>query len=229
MLVKYCPPLQLVNEAGLPLFSIKTSNLLDGMTGWKSANLGNTFYHANYIDAAGLSVEDKTIFIEAAATQCTGVFEFLGGESTDSILVWDIMTSIPVDWAAMDANAWSNFIRCGLGFPTTTLNFEHVLYQRLTRFGPDLDNGGTIAIKSLDEQSGSLQPTASDRIYCTRVVLLDPQSPDPGPPATGLYEVIVPPNRFVIQADAREEKEYQYLMRLKKSYDLQNEPDVDKL
>jgi hypothetical protein len=156
------------------------------------------------------------------------VFEFIAGEPEDSILVWDIMTSIPVDWENLDQNNWLQFLYCGLGFPMSFLNFEHVIYQRLTRYGPDLDNGGTIAIKTLDEQSGSLQPTASDRIYCTRVLILDPQSPSPGPPVTGLSQVIVPPVRYVIYGEARAEAEYQYLMRLKKSYDLQNEPDVDK-
>ena len=233
-LTKYVPPLMLVNSPGLPFFGIKSSGLLllGSQSGWEQATNGvsifNTFFHTNYIDVAGLSVEEKTVFIEAAATQCGGFFEFVNGSAADSVLVWDIMTSIPVDWANADAPFWGAFNYPGLGFPTTPLNFEHVLYQRLTRFGPDLDNGATIAIKTLDEQSGSLQPTASDRIYCHRVVLLDPNSPEPGPPATGLSQVVIPPVRFVIQAEAREEKDYQYLMRLKKSFDLQNDPDVDK-
>jgi hypothetical protein len=33
--------------------------------------------------------------------------------------------------------------------------------------------------------------------------------------------------RYLLRASAKEEAEFEYLMRLKRSYDLQNEPDVD--
>ena len=33
--------------------------------------------------------------------------------------------------------------------------------------------------------------------------------------------------RYMLRATAKEEPEYEYLMRLKRSYELQNEPDRD--
>ena len=226
---KYHPPLQLTNDAGLPFFGIKTTvqgALLEGMTGWVQPFSGqNVYVHQNYFDLKGLAVEDKTLFIEAAAVQTAGFSSFLNGAAGDHYYAWDIMTAISIDWTTVDFN---EFQYNGAGFPAGPLNFEHVLYQRLTRIGLDVDNSAFASIKTLDEQSGSLEATASDRIYCHRIIILVPESPSPGPPVSGLTEVILPPVRYVIQAEAREEKDYQYLMRLKKSYDLQNEPDVER-
>jgi len=227
---KYHPPLQLVNDAGLPFFGIADDEsgiiLLEGMTGWTQIGSGtNFFFHQTYFDLAGLAVEDETLFVEAAAVQTAGFSAFLNGAAGDHYYAWDIMTSIPLDFLTID---FTNFLYNGLGFPATPLNFEHVIYQRLTRIGLDVDNSDAASVKTLDEQSGSLEATASDRIYCYRVIFLVPESPTPGPSVSGLDQVVIPSVRYIIQAEARQEKDYQYLMRLKKSYDLQNEPDVER-
>jgi len=39
--------------------------------------------------------------------------------------------------------------------------------------------------------------------------------------------ILTPSGRHVMQVDAIAEPEFQYLMRLKRSYDLQQTPDVD--
>ena len=74
-----------------------------------------------------------------------------------------------------------------------------------------------------DNQSGSNMPTASDRIYCYRLVIPDASQA----PAATIVSINVPPARYLLQVEAREEPTYQHLMRLKRSYDLQQQPDVD--
>ena len=70
-----------------------------------------------------------------------------------------------------------------------------------------------------DHQTGSLDATASDRIYCYRAVtFLQTQNP---------CLIAIPSARYLLRAEAKEEPEYEYLMRLKRSYELQNEPDND--
>ena len=71
-----------------------------------------------------------------------------------------------------------------------------------------------------EQQIGSLQPTASDRVYSYSVLVM-------GSPI-GADTITISPCRHLLRAEAREEKEYEYLMRLKRSYELQQEPDVDK-
>ena len=72
-------------------------------------------------------------------------------------------------------------------------------------------------IPIFDEQLGSLEPTASDRVYCTRIVNFSG--------VDGNYFTY--PVRYILQANAKEEPEYQYVMRLKRSYELDNQYDRD--
>ena len=67
---------------------------------------------------------------------------------------------------------------------------------------------------------GSLEATASDRVYSYRVVTLGLN--------TTATQLTMAPTRHLLKTEAREEKDYEYLMRLKRSYELQQEPDVDK-
>jgi hypothetical protein len=170
---------------------------------------------SQYFDLAGMSQEDKTLFIEASAVQ-EGAFPAIAGVAGDNYVLIDIMTSIPVDWANVGLPASFVALR-GLGFPGQLLNFEHVIYQRYRRLTLDIDTGARFAMVSNDNQSGSNMPTASDRIYCYRLVIVD-TSQAPGVTVTNIN---VPPARYLLQVEAREEPTYEHLMRLKRSYDLQ--------
>ena len=187
-------------------------------------NINNLFLSATYIDLAGLAIEDETVFFEGATVQEAGLRTIVQGGAGDQITVWDILTSIPVDFTSLD----DSFIYTMLGFPESKLNFEHVLYQRKQVYALTSDNDASTPGLLDDAQSGSLLPTASDRIYSYRLIQLTMFSPTPGPPAGGAILVTVPSARHLIQAEAKKEPDYQYLMRLKKSYDLQNEPDVER-
>jgi len=163
---------------------------------------------SQYFDLGGLSHDEKTLFIEASALQ-EGAFPAIAGAPGDNYVLVDIMTSIPVDWANVASPSAFVAVR-GLGFPGQLLNFEHVIYQRYRRLALDIDTGGRFAMVTNDNQSGSNMPTASDRIYCYRLVLPD-LSQAPGVTMTSLN---VPPARYLLQVEAKEEPTYQHLMRL---------------
>jgi len=179
---------------------------------------------STYFDLAGLAVEDETLFLDAATVQEAGTKTMVQGGAGDQYIVWDILTSVPVEWSGFVDEWYYN----GLGFPETKGNFEHVLYQRKQVWALTSDNDSLTPTLIDEAQSGSLLPTASDRIYSYRIVQLSVFSAAMGPPPTGLIYAVIPPVRHLIQANAKKEQDYQYLMRLKRSYDLQNEPDVDK-
>jgi hypothetical protein len=189
-------------------------------SGWEQPIAG-LLVSSTYFDLAGMSQEEKTLFIEASAVQ-EGAFPAIAGLAGDNYVLIDIMTSIPVDWANVGLPASFVSLR-GLGFPGQLLNFEHVIYQRYRRLTLDVDTGARFAMVANDNQSGSNMPTASDRIYCYRVVLPDLSQA----PAVSMTFLNVPPARYLLQVEAKEEPEYQHLMRLKRSYDLQQSPDVD--
>jgi hypothetical protein len=192
---------------------------LDPITnGWNQgvgAGYTDTFWSATYFDLKGLSDDMETVFLDAATVQHAG-FHALGGPAGANILIHDIITSIPVDptnTLVLDA-----VFQSGLGFPRGYLNFEHVLYGRMQRWANDLDVASGFPELREEFQYGSLQPTASDRLYSYRFLMVN---------VLGDTSVILPPVRHLIQASPKAEPEYQHMMRLKRSYDLQQSPDVD--
>lgn len=131
------------------------------------------------------------------------------------VQVADIMCTTPLtDTEAALFTLGGNFS----GPTASTLTFDQTVYGRVRTFNADLDNlASSYMIVLGDNQLGSLEATASDRIYCYRVALYV------GAPTR--FDVY--PARYILRANAKEEPEFEYLMRLKRSYELQNQPDRD--
>ena len=187
----------------------------DGWTQAEDPANVNVFFSETFFDLAGMSKEEKTLFIEAATTQQNG-FTVVGNAAGDNVQVYDIMTSIPIDIRRKPVQ--DAIVQRGLGFPGSFLDFEHVIYQRYRRYSCDLDFQGLFPVLAEEHQSGSLEATASDRIYSYRLINVILQ-------ADG--SIILPPVRHLINVKPVEEPTYQHIMRLKRSYDLQQSYDED--
>ena len=211
-LAKYHDPLFGTIAGGL--FTIDAATVSGG---WSQPIPGHCVSSV-FFDLAGLSQEEKTIFFDGMVVQEGGI-SAIGGTAGDNYVLFDIMSSIPIDFT--DANNLGDLALRGIGFPGTVLNFEHVLYYRYRRYTLDLDTSARMAMVAQDQQAGSMMPTASDRIYSYRVVIID---------ATTLgsaTSINVQSARHLIQASPREEPTFQHIMRLKRSYDLQQSYDED--
>jgi len=188
------------------------TNYISG-SGWRKVS---DFVYANqqYFDLAGMSIDDKTLFFSGAAVQEVTNPAISPADVGNIAFVADIMTSKPLSDTDIQ-------LLPTLGnFSNSTLTFDQTIYFRLQLFNVDVDNAaGGYTILQSSNQLGSLEPTASDRVYCTRIVQTSINNTD------GL--TVVFPARYILRTDAKEEPEYQYLMRLKRSYELQNEPDRD--
>lgn len=187
----------------------------DSNMGWfKPPGTFDLFVSEGYIDLAGLTIDDKTVFPTAINVQ-RATFPALGGPALagDSYEVLDVLTSIPVDLT--DNDTFSDWLYVGPGMSGTSLNFEHVLYARRQRWASDLDTQSAFSLKADECQWGSMSPTASDRIYSYRVVWINEVS---GSTWDRLYTSNV---RHIMSVETAEEPTYQYIMRLKRSYDLQ--------
>ena len=199
-------------------WDLTTVGTITSNDGW-TRRTAQIFTSESYIDLGGLAMEEKTIFPTGITVQ-RGSFPFIrDGIPGDYYFVWDYLTSIPIDLS--DANVISQLLYVGQGFPGTVLNFEHVLYARGQRWIVDLDTAQQAPLKADEFQFGSMSPTASDRVYSYRLVFIGVQAASP---ATRINTSNV---RHVLQVDTKEEPTYEYLMRLKRSYDLQQTPDVD--
>lgn len=188
----------------------------------------------SFIDLRGLSQEDKTIFFDNVMVQ-TPLLPIAGARGTSgdgagpydetnapagaTLSVTDLMTSIPIDiqTAHTDGHAAGY-----AGFPElSTLNFEHVIYNRTQSFALDLDFGGAVMQLTGSNQTGSGQATASDRIYCYRFVTWTNDMRN--------VNIVIPPARHLCAVTAKEEPMVSHLYRLKRSYDLQQSFDIDRL
>jgi hypothetical protein len=193
-----------------------TGTLGDSGEGWEQTSAGSLiFVNHQYFDLAGLSMDDKTLFFEGATVQDTLNPAASPSVAGSLVLLTDVMSNKPI------TNTEAIIIGAGNGnIGAGNLTFDQTIYMRLRTFNIDLDNAaGGYMIPIADNQLGSLSPTASDRVYVTRIAVIGANSAD------GDYSIN--PCRYIIRAKAEEEAEYEYLMRLKRSYELQQEPDRD--
>lgn len=185
-------------------------------SGWRSLNPA-TWVSDTYFDLAGLSMEEKTLFFEGATVQnwlAPALFNITG--PGNPIAIFDLMTTSPISDSAL-----VNLITFGNFAQADELTFDQTVYGRARQFVVDVDTQawGSMVLM-VDNQVGSLEPTASDRIYSYRLLSIAP--------LVSGDKLWIYPARHLLRAEGREEKDYQYLMRLKRSYELQQEPDNDK-
>lgn len=182
--------------------------------GWTKVSSGG-FVSSNYFDLAGMSMEEKTLFFEAAGTQELLNPQLFNVAPGDSVVLCDIMTSSPMtNQEAVVFALTGNFAGS-----QTKLSFDETIYARCHAYSIHVDTGAYAGTTlNSDNQLGSMKPTASDRVYSYRVVLVATVAAD-RMDLTGC--------RHILQAKAKEEPEYEYMMRLLRSYQLQQEPDVD--
>ena len=178
------------------------------------------FYSKTYFDLAGLSIREKTLFFKGATVQQLGNPSMTSGAAGDACVIYDIMSTSPMtddELAGFNANA--NFAGVATNV-TSGLTFDQTVYARRREYvvSVDLAAWGSMQIVS-DDQLGSMNPTASDRVYSYRIIVVVLSGTNKTATVLG--------SRQILSAEAKEEPEFEYLMRLKRSYELQNEPDVD--
>jgi len=196
-------------------------SISDSITNWvQPVSPQGVFHSATYFDLAGLSMDEKTLFFKGATVQQLGNPTMTSGAAGDSCQIYDIMTSSP-----LSADQLTSFSQTGnfagfSGAATSGLTYDQTIYARRREYvvSVDLAAWGALQLVS-DDQLGSMNPTASDRVYSYRMVITA---------LAGTSKTLaVLGSRQILSAEAKEEPEFEYLMRLKRSYELQNEPDVD--
>lgn len=185
--------------------------------GWRRlAGTTRVFVSDTFFDLGGMSQREKTMFFEGATVQEMFNPEHTGGVAGDDIVVYDIMSTFPMDDAQLISFVASgNFMQSSSG-----LGFEQTIYGRVRQFIIDLDTAAWGSfIAATDNQIGSLNASAGDRVYCYRMVHITG--------GTSITQLNMYYARYLLRTEAKEEAEYQYLMRLRKSYELQQSYDED--
>jgi hypothetical protein len=191
-------------------------SLDDFSQGWRVQAPTGVFISDTYFDLGGMTQREKTLFFDAATVQDLLAPQVTAGAAGDSMVIVDLMTTKSLT----DAQAANYYVRGNFADSGAVLTFEETVYARVEQFVVDLDTaawGSMVKVSST--QTGSLKATASDRIYSYRIIAL-------GTPFTGT-DIDVSGCRHLINANVREEPDFQYLMRLRRSFELAQNHDED--
>lgn len=175
----------------------------------------------NYIDLAGLTLEEKSIFFEAITVQSPlppviqAKVGFPNPPAGATVVIHDIITTVPL----MFDESLNLAILNGIGFKQGEYDFEHVVFYRSQSWSTDIDYAGNLTTLTHQSQCGSGMPTASDRLYCYRLVNWSPQCQN--------ALISIYPARYVLAVNAMKESDLTYIYRLKRSFELQQSFDRD--
>lgn len=219
-----------------PTFSIVT----DG-TNWESNANTDTreiqsqlYVQEHKLDLSGYTQNDLTVGFRRSFEQdgsANSIFWQTYDPNSDVVVESTIISSVPMtDTQVGLATALSpGFIPYFVsGVDWGNFNREHIIHGRLQYFyansivGAGAFNavGNAIMQPMSDTYFSSLEPTAADCLYCYRVFAV----PRPGDrTSSGIDQVTLPPKRIILDAFTVEEPHLEYMMRLKRSYELANQ------
>ena len=139
---------------------------------WRALN-DSFFCSSTYFDLAGMAMDEKTIFFEATGVQTILAPLANRTGAGDSCLIMDLMSTRPLtDNQIITTIGFGNFAGNATVDGQGPLSFEETVYARTQMFVRHVDTSAWGYITITDENFfGSMEPTASDRIYSYRVVV----------------------------------------------------------
>lgn len=185
-----------------------------------SSNNVELLANKGYFDLAGMSMEQKTLFIKNISLQLQAPPMGTNGMPGDAIQMITMLSDVPI----------SNLdIQAGAGWPLSTMSSDNCFLRRVQTWSITADSGSFGSYFALVNETvdGMAESTTSDRIYIASYVRLIIKRVGPPGTISTIDSVTIPGIRFVIEADAKEEPDFVYLMRQRRAYELQQEPDVD--
>ena len=186
------------------------------------AGLSNQIYAYslnNYIDLAGLSMEDETVFVEAIGLTYDYLPSVTAAVTGDSMSVQILVTDIPL--------TTPNLIQPGAPFGPAISSNNFALHQ-VDNWTVTTDTAAWGQFPVLTHRIRNVQPfaTASDRLYVS--VYLTGNTLVVGPGTVSTIETFTWPSmQLKVLCNTKAEPEFQYLMRLRRSYELQQSQDID--
>ena len=194
----------------------------------------NGYVQEMKLDLSGYTQSDLTVGFRRSFEQEGGpdsMYWATYEPNTDGIIQTTIISSVPMndDQLANSTALSPGFIPYGVaGVDWGNFNREHIIHGRYQLMyansvigaGAFASPGNATLTSLVDNYFSSLEPTAADCLYCYRVFSVPAAgaSGEDGP--TVIY---LPPKRVILDAFTVEEPELEYMMRLKRSYELANQ------
>jgi len=211
-------------------------------TPWERAG-DNHIYTQDTIDIGGMTTtQEETFFPQAATVQNSPFYSAPGclpRDPTDprsplapygALFEWVLITESPFNAEKWIGDQAYNIL--GQSFNTqftcpgiepvrttdqnSTIGFDNILYGRVQMIANNTSLPQQAGVVYATEEFGSMTPTASDRLYVTRIVKVQTY----GLAAENGYTIQVPHMRVIIVGSGKEENDLSYIMRLRQSYKL---------
>lgn len=208
--------------------------VIDGSVPNYSRLLGlkTAFYCESTIDLSGRTVlKDQTVFFRSSFEQKGGYdsISWKDKASTyEGIIEITIISSVPLTEQNMVSAVFAapGFTPVNFGFDPGTFDRSVIIHGRTTQHhlntvtghDPFDATGDGYLMAMNDNYYSSLEPTAADTLYCYRIMNLSDVNPVEQARTMSLNA-----KRVIMDCVALEEPDLEYMMRLKRSYELANQ------
>lgn len=200
----------------------------------KIGTTGQAYVQEMKLDLSGYVQSDLTVGFRRSFEQVGGadsMFWESYDPNVDSLIEVTIVSSVPMNdeqlgLASIVCPGFTVYDLGGIDFGN--FNRTHIIHGRyqvmyansVIGAGSFTNKGNATLTSLVDNYFSSLEPTAADCLYCYRVII----APSPGTPASnGVTQFSLAPKRVILDAFTVEEPELEYMMRLKRSYELANQ------
>lgn len=191
---------------------------LDGVSGdiieergWQSVEPATGIYYETYLDLSGNILDDLTAYPLLLELQ-DGLPYY-----TTKVDGWLNVVDI-ISQERLDALTVMNYMNDGNvpGMPSTDDDFGQILMCNYRLMSPQVDFTATnLLLPATAGAFGSNEPTAVEKLWCYRIVGLSGATPW----AAG-DTLQLPATRFIAAMNIQKEPDLEYMMRLKRSYEL---------
>ena len=181
--------------------------------GWNVVVPNQIFQWNGVLDLSGISSEHLTTFFTGLNVQEPYPYSGMTLAGADNIcyyLVSDVISNVPFDASIASL---TGFVEGQVpGFLGTTTNWDDVIMGAWREVVVKTEIAGNIGAMTINQTGsfGSAEASASTKLYFTRTVVCT---------TLGVFGdwIKTPPARFVAGIAIAEEKDHEYLMRLKRS------------
>jgi len=229
VLQKDLPFIELEVEAGTNEILIRNTRPdeytydLGSWTRLASKGTGYNFIYEDVIDVAGYTGEDLTFFPIAGDVQ-RGITSL--GLTAGYVTEWILASTVPIINSSLSSITSLNFPftlpgQYSQGNDTESgIDFDQLIFGRLNVYTKNTNLNQNWGVKVHTSSIGSGAATNGSKIYIYRIIRLDDAQ------GAGFYATI-PSARLLLSGQLREEAEYAQIMRMRRSYELQQSYDED--
>lgn len=178
----------------------------------------NAVYNETYFDIDAYQMDELTLVPSGASLNDPGVYTIVNPFADSQQYVIDMITQTRLDPAQVVTDMVSFYNLPG--DPLSTEDFTQILFGRFRWQAPTTDfSTGATGINAMTNISqgtfGSAEPTTANKLYCYRfVIMVATELPN--------ITIAVPATRFLLGATVVKEDELSFLMRQKRSFELQS-------